>query len=68
MDRFDYSNLAHRKARMYRTHAFTAQLFADSPIHRSNTDTWAYIADAWTELAGIKERSNQTPAPAWPNR
>jgi hypothetical protein len=40
-----------------RTHAFVATLFAVHPRHRSNAQTWAYVARAWSDLAELKERA-----------
>jgi len=66
MGEFDFSNPAHLKARVYRTHAFSAELFAGTSARPANAETWAYIARAWTELAGIKERCSESP-PHWPH-
>ena len=41
--------------RYCRTHACIAQLFAASPSSDFNAAAWAYVAQAWNELAYFKE-------------
>lgn len=61
MDHFDYSNTDHRKIRMYRTRAIMAGLRARGQPHAAISETWAFLAQSWTDLADIKERSCAVP-------
>lgn len=61
MDDFDYSNFDHRKIRMYRTRALAAGLYARRLPHSAISETWAFLAQSWTDLADIKERSCGVP-------
>ena len=45
-----------RDPRYCRTHALIADMFAQQPSHPSNAGIWAYVAEAWAELAELKER------------
>lgn len=47
--------------RYCRTHAFAASLFAAHPWHHSNAATWVFVAQAWSDLADMKERSLNMP-------
>lgn len=48
-----------RDIRYCRTHALIADLFAKRPSHCSNAEIWTYVAEAWAELAALKERARQ---------
>ncbi len=48
--------------RYCRTHACIAQLFAASPSSDFNAAAWAYVAQAWNELAYFKEMTPGKPA------
>ena len=65
----DYLYSAGRKPvdpRYCRTHAYVAQLFADSPSSDYNAAAWSYVAEAWKELADLKEVIAQQKIPQWP--
>lgn len=50
-----------------RTHGLVATLFANSPTHPTNATTWVYIANAWNELADLRERvAHDIWLPQWP--
>ena len=54
----DYLYSAGRKRadpRYCRTHADVAQLFAQTPSTDFNAAAWAYVAQAWNDLANFKE-------------
>ena len=58
---------ARRDPRFCRTHAFMAQLFANSTANWANARTWNYISLAWEELAAIKQRTQRDGKPGWPS-
>lgn len=43
--------------RYCRTHAFVAELYAATATETNAGDTWNYLAQSWTDLAGIKSRA-----------
>lgn len=53
---FDYNNKVDRDLRAYRTHAFTAHLYAGSAQYPSHFRMWEGIAQAWEELADFKKQ------------
>lgn len=48
--------------RYCRTHAMVADLFAKSSAYSANAAAWAFNANAWTELAELKERTKENTA------
>jgi hypothetical protein len=48
--------------RFCRTHALVADLFAKSSGYRVNAAAWAFNAQAWAELADLKQRTKENNA------
>jgi hypothetical protein len=69
VDSYPYSSgRLRRDPRYCRTHAMVAELFARTSSRDFDAKTWEYVAQAWSELAALKERENSIIPARWPER
>lgn len=64
MGQSDIAGAMNRELRHYKTRAFGARLFAEFPLHPSNSEIWQDVARAWDDLAELKEQMAKTNARA----
>jgi hypothetical protein len=62
MGQSDIAGAMNRELRHYKTRAFGARLFAEFPLHPSNSEIWQDVA--WDDLAKLKEQMAKTKARA----